>query len=319
MIDVHSLTRYYGKTPAVNDVSFSIKQREIVGLLGHNGAGKTTVMKMLSGYLEPTEGNISIAGLDLRQHLREVQQRLGYLPESLPVYPEMSVGDYLEYAAHLKGLRGNDRSQAIRRAVDATALGPRFFDPIGLLSRGFKQRVGVAQAILGKPELLILDEPSNGLDPEQNEQMRMLIRDLAQEATVILSTHIMQEVDALCARVLVLSNGQLALDAGLIELRESSALLLTTSNDVAELGVLLARLPQIAEVETLKGEEGQLCARLLLHSGTALDTAAGNVSRAVVDAGARLYRIAPEQRDLEEVFRDAISSRAGVEEASHAA
>ncbi|MEO0437873.1 MAG: ABC transporter ATP-binding protein [Pseudomonadota bacterium] len=319
MIDVHSLTRYYGKTPAVNKVSFSIKQREIVGLLGHNGAGKTTVMKMLSGYLEPTEGTISIAGLDLRQHMREIQQSLGYLPESLPVYPEMSVGDYLEYAAHLKGLRGNEKNQAIRRAVDATALGTRFFDPIGQLSRGFKQRVGVAQAILGKPELLILDEPSNGLDPQQNEQMRMLIKDLAQEATVILSTHIMQEVDALCARVLVLSNGQLALDSGLAALRESNALLLTTGDEVANLGDLLMKLPQVETVEMLKGDEGQLAARLSLHAGTALDTAAGNVSRAVVDAGARLYRLTPEQRDLEQVFRDAISSRAAIEESSHAA
>ncbi|MEM1143709.1 MAG: ABC transporter ATP-binding protein [Pseudomonadota bacterium] len=322
MIDVHSLTRYYGKIPAVNNVTFSIDRREIVGLLGHNGAGKTTVMKMLSGYLEPSAGSIHIGGRELSTHVREIQRTLGYLPENLPVYPEMSVGDYLEYAAHLKGLRGVDKQKAIRRSVDATALGARFFDPIGQLSRGFKQRVGVAQAILGKPELLILDEPGNGLDPQQNEQMRALIRDLASEATVILSTHIMQEVDALCARVLVLSNGELALNSELAELRESSGLLATMSDDTPDLKELLSRLPQVSSLQVLPSEEGKLTVKLGLHDGTALDTAAGNVSRAVVDAGARLYQLAREQKDLEQVFREAISKssvKSAGEEVSNAA
>ena len=322
MIDVHSLTRYYGKIPAVNNASFSIEQRQIVGLLGHNGAGKTTVMKMLSGYLEPSAGSIHIGGLELRANVRKIQHSLGYLPENLPVYPEMNVGDFLDYAAHLKGLRGADKSHAIRRSVDATALGARFFDPIGQLSRGFKQRVGVAQAILGKPELLILDEPGNGLDPEQNEQMRALIRELAADATVILSTHIMQEVDALCDRVLVLSNGRLALDSELASLRESNALQLLTGNEVAGLNDLLSQLPQIAAVERVESlenmavEEDQLAFRLLLHPGTALDTAAGNVSRAVIDAGARLNRLMPEHKTLEQIFRDATRREEGV---SHAA
>ncbi|EED31809.1 ATP-binding protein of ABC transporter [gamma proteobacterium NOR5-3] len=192
MIDVESLTRYYGKTPAVQQVSFSIDERQIVGLLGHNGAGKTTVMKMLSGYLEPSSGTVLIGGKDLSTDAREIQRRLGYLPENLPIYPEMSIADYLDYAAHLKGLRGDEKRRAIRYSVDATELGARYFDPIGQLSRGFKQRVGVAQAILGEPELLILDEPGNGLDPQQNEHMRELVRDLSSRATVILSTHIMQ-------------------------------------------------------------------------------------------------------------------------------
>ncbi|WOJ92290.1 ABC transporter ATP-binding protein [Congregibacter variabilis] len=315
MIDVDLLTRYYGKTPAVQQVSFSIDERQIVGLLGHNGAGKTTVMKMLSGYLEPSSGSVHIGGKDLSSDAREIQRKLGYLPENLPIYPEMSIADYLDYAAHLKGLRTDEKRRAIRYSVDATELGGRYFDTIGQLSRGFKQRVGVAQAILGEPELLILDEPGNGLDPEQNEHMRQLVRELSSRATVILSTHIMQEVDALCERVLVLSNGKLALDSPLAALRESRELLLTASDEGINLPALLARLPQIAAVESLDTTDNKLTLSLALHEGTAMDTAAGNISRAVVESGAKLYSLTPQQRDLEQIFREAVQETG----ASHAA
>lgn len=305
MIDVNSLTRLYGRNRAVDDVSFSIGDRAIVGLLGHNGAGKTTVMKMLSGYLEPSAGSIRIGGRDIETHRRDIQLKLGYLPENLPVYPEMTIADYLDYAASLKGLRGDAARRSIRRSVEATQLGDRLFDPIGNLSRGFKQRVGVAQAILGEPELLILDEPGNGLDPEQNEHMRRLIRELAASATVILSTHIMQEVDALCDRVLVLVSGRLALDESMASLRESRRLLLRTSADDG-LADLLRRLPQVKNLESMAANEGQQAFALGLHAGTDLDTAAGNISRLVIEHGARLFQLKPEQRDLEQVFRDAV-------------
>ncbi|MFT7288784.1 MAG: ABC-2 type transport system ATP-binding protein [Halieaceae bacterium] len=306
MIDVESLSRYYGKTAAVQEVSFSIEKRQIVGLLGHNGAGKTTVMKMLSGYLEPSAGRVRVGGRDLESHAREIQQRLGYLPENLPVYPEMSIADYLDYAAHLKGLRGEQKRRAIRYSVQATELGARYLDPIGQLSRGFKQRVGVAQAILGEPELLILDEPGNGLDPQQNEHMRELVRELSKQATVILSTHIMQEVDALCERVLVLSNGRLALDSPLAALRDSRHLLLRASDDNDALPGLLTRLPQIAGAESLSTAQGKISLRLSLHAGTSMDTAAGNISRTVIESGAKLFALTPEQRDLEQIFREAV-------------
>lgn len=314
MIDVASLSRYYDKIPAVQDVSFSIEERQIVGLLGHNGAGKTTVMKMLSGYLEPSAGSVRIGGKDLRTSAREVQQSLGYLPENLPVYPEMSIADYLDYAAHLKGLRGDDKRRSIRYSIDATELGARYFDPIGQLSRGFKQRVGVAQAILGEPDLLILDEPGNGLDPQQNEHMRDLIRELSSRATVILSTHIMQEVDALCERVLVLSNGKLALDSPLAALRESRELLLTASEDERDLPALLSRLPQIAEVVTLHAADNKLTLNLRLTESAVMDTAAGNISRTVIEGGAKLYSLTPLRRNLEQIFRDAVKET----EANHA-
>ncbi|MEM1191579.1 MAG: ABC transporter ATP-binding protein [Pseudomonadota bacterium] len=311
MIDVTSLTRYYATTAAVNEVSFSIDGQQIVGLLGHNGAGKTTVMKMLSGYLEPTAGRIEIDGLDIDGNAREIQKSLGYLPENLPVYPEMSIADYLDYAAHLKGLRGAEKHRSIRRSVDATELGARFLDPIGQLSRGFKQRVGVAQAILGAPKLLILDEPGNGLDPEQNEHMRALIRELASEATVILSTHVMQEVEALCDRVLVLADGRLALDSPMASLRESRHLLLNCSDESDDLSAALRRVPQVVQLLPREAETGQLALRIEIHEDSSMDTASGNVSRIVVESGARLFRIQPEERDLEQVFREAVQSAGG--------
>ncbi|WP_439101011.1 ABC transporter ATP-binding protein [Congregibacter sp.] len=314
MIDVKSLTRYYGKTPAVQDVSFSINERQIVGLLGHNGAGKTTVMKMLSGYLEPSAGSVSISGKDLGPGTTEIQQRLGYLPENLPVYPEMTIADYLDYAARLKGLRGDEKRRALRYSVDATELGARFFDPIGQLSRGFKQRVGVAQAILGQPELLILDEPGNGLDPQQNEHMRELVRELSRQATVILSTHVMQEVNALCERVLVLSNGALALDSPLAVLRESRELLLSCSNDTTDMEHLLSRLPQVARVSALDDSGSKITLSLELNDNAAMDTAAGNISRIVMESGAKLYSLTPLRRNLEQIFREAVREKGGSHE-----
>lgn len=315
MIDVTSLSRHYGKLAAVDDVTFTIGNSSIVGLLGHNGAGKTTVMKMLSGYLEPSAGSIRIGGLDMETHRRGIQRQLGYLPENLPVYPEMTIADYLQYAVSLKGLQGDDARRAIRRSVEATELGHRLFDTIGTLSRGFKQRVGVAQAILGEPSLLILDEPGNGLDPQQNEHMRELVRNLSKNATVILSTHIMQEVEALCDRVLVLVEGRLALDEDMASLNESRTLTLRCSEDGNELGKHLGQLPQIETVTEHGVLDGARQYSLGLRNASDLELAAGNIARTVIDNGARLFLLQPEKRDLEQIFRDA----AAREGARHAA
>jgi len=304
MIDVQSLTRYYGRTRAVGNVSFSIENNEIVGLLGHNGAGKSTIMKMLSGYLEPGGGSISIGGTDMAQGARAVQQTLGYLPENLPVYPEMTVADYLDYAATMKGIKRDKRSKAVREVLLATDLGKRALSPINRLSRGLKQRVGVAQAILGQPRLLILDEPTNGLDPWQTEHMRQLIQRYARQATVILSTHILQEVDAVCDRVLVLNNGRLVLDERLENLRSSGSLVLRTCNSVDALPDYLRRLPQVSDVIQRNCKEGQCEFELSLHDNADQDTAAANIGQAVVSAGARLYMLDPLERDLESVFRE---------------
>ena len=304
MIDVQSLTRHYGKTAAVDRVSFHIGHNEIVGLLGHNGAGKTTIMRMLSGYLEPTAGNIIIGGVNLATHARIIQQQLGYLPENPPVYPEMMVADYLDYAATLKGIPKNERYQAVRETLLATELTQRALDPVNTLSRGFRQRVGVAQAILGKPRLLILDEPTNGLDPRQTEHMRRLIKRLAKRATVILSTHIMQEVDAICDRVLILRNGQLALDQRMHELHQSKTLQLHTDAVVQPLASYLNRMPQVASLHQSVAASGLMHFTLQLHQNADMDTAANNIAQCVVKAGAKLYQLRAATRDLDSVFRE---------------
>lgn len=304
MIEVRSLTRRYGKTVAVDDVSFQVGNNEIVGLLGHNGAGKTTIMRMLSGYLEPSSGAIAIGGLELASHARQVQGELGYLPENLPMYPDMMVADYLDYAATLKGIARGQRSEAVRLAIAATDLGKRALDPVTTLSRGLKQRVGVAQAILGKPRLLILDEPTNGLDPQQTDHMRRLIQRLARQATVILSTHIMQEVDAICDRVLVLRHGKLALDTRLDLLRQSRTMLLRTDSAIESLTTYLRRMPQVAALQRQSDGENRMIYTLTMHDNADMDTAGNNVAQCVIKAGARLYQLRPVVRGLETVFHE---------------
>lgn len=288
---------------AVDDVSFTIDSGEIVGLLGHNGAGKTTIMRMLSGYLEPSHGKVQVGGQNLAENAHLIQAALGYLPENLPVYPDMAVADYLEYACILKGIEREKCFREVKEALAATELMQRALSPISELSRGMRQRVGVAQAILGRPALLILDEPTNGLDPEQTVHMRQLLKKLARRATVILSTHIMQEVSALCDRVLILRQGRLALDQSLLELSEARALRVCTDSSVAAMSDLLGRVPQVMEVQKIdvQGDRSQFL--LQLHASADRDIAASNVANCVINAGGRLYQLQAETRDLESVFR----------------
>ena len=302
MINVENLSRTYGKFLAVNQVSFSIGKGEIVGLLGHNGAGKTTIMKMLSGYLEPSSGYISIDGIALAENREAVQQRLGYLPEALPVYPEMSVADYLDYVAELKGFNGEQAREQIRSAIKATQIENKLLSPIATLSRGYKQRVGVAQAILGRPKVLILDEPTNGLDPTQTQHMRALIRELAKEATVILSTHIMQEVDALCDRVLILRNGELALDARLQDLRNSHQLILSSDIPPQSGETLLKSIAGVNAVQW-RAEDGAFCYHIGLDD-TETGRIANSIAKQLINNGHAIYELKREQRDLESVFRE---------------
>ena len=297
MIEVEQLSRCYGDFQAVREVSFRIGRGEVVGLLGHNGAGKTTIMKMLTGFLEPTGGTIRIRGLDLRCHRRAVQARIGYLPENCPLYPEMTVLDYLDYRAALQGIPPQQRPAAIRRAVERTALAPKAGAPIATLSRGYRQRVGVAQAILHEPEILILDEPTNGLDPTQILHMRQLIRTLAERATLILSTHILQEVSAVCDRVLLLRAGRLALDARLEELAAPHRLLITLDQPPE---AAMPRLQALASDCTLAEEKGPRYTYALGFEDPL--AAAPRVARTIGEAGWALYELTPERRDLETLF-----------------
>jgi ABC-2 type transport system ATP-binding protein len=288
MIEANRLTRRYGDFVAVDDVSFRIEPGEIVGLLGHNGAGKSTIMKMLTGFLEPSSGSVTVDGVELERDPVAVQQNMGYLPENLPLYPELTVMDYLQYAAELRQI---DARPAVANAIDATELREKALDPISTLSRGYRQRVGVAQAILHKPRFLILDEPTNGLDPGQTQHMRQLIQDLAASATVILSTHIMQEVSAICDRALIVRDGRLVLDERLEDLQATQRLSLQTEPSVA-VGELISN-----------GVESLGDGRWLIE---VVDprSEAESIAKTLIGANAPIYELSPTQRDLETVFRE---------------
>ncbi len=295
MIEAQGLTRRYGEFAAVDDVSFQIERGEVVGLLGHNGAGKTTIMKMLTGFIEPSAGQALVGGAAVEGGLAAAQRQLGYLPENLPLYPEMLVADYLAYVAKLRGL---DPAASVPAAIAATDLQLKALDPIETLSRGYKQRVGVAQAILHEPPYLILDEPTNGLDPSQTLQMRKLIKRLAQKSTVILSTHIMQEVDAVCDRALILRAGKLVFDERLDNLQGGSRLRLRTTVS-ASLNAQLAELGVVDQIHSL----GDGIMELELQGDA--EAASSIVAAAVVAAGEPLYELAPVKRDLERIFHEA--------------
>lgn len=300
MIKAEQLTRRYGAFLAVDRVDFTIEQGEIVGLLGHNGAGKTTIMKMLTGYLEPSAGRVLVDGVDVAEQPKLVQRSLGYLSESLPLYPEMTVVDYLEYAAELRGVAAPDQASAVREAIEATELQVKAFDTIATLSRGYRQRVGVAQAILHKPRFLVLDEPTNGLDPSQTQHMRDLIRRLAANATIILSTHIMQEVNAICDRAMILRNGRLVLDESLGALKRTERLLIGTDAEPEQVGAALRGIDAVgAAVPVRSGAR-----RIALPLNGDVETTAAKVVAALVAANIRVFSVTPEQRDLETVFRE---------------
>lgn len=305
MIAVDSLTRRYGDFVAVDDISFEIEKGEIVGLLGHNGAGKTTIMKMLTGFLEPSGGGITVDGLDMETHRSAIQRRIGYLPENCPLYPEMTVSGYLEYAALLHGVPESERGERIREAVARTELGLKALDRIGILSRGYQQRVGVAQAILHSPEIIVLDEPTNGLDPGQIFHMRALIKELAESATVIVSTHILQEVQATCDRVIIIYHGKTYLDARLEDLRRVNRLLVATDAGPEQAGSIFDRVDGVTGFDVLPGErEGHFRYAISLSGDGQAAAVAPAVAKAVIDHDSRLFSLSQESRDIETIFAE---------------
>ena len=256
MLKANGLTKSYGAVRALADVSFSLQEGEIVGLLGPNGAGKTTTIKILTGYLQPDEGHVEIDGLDVLTQTHQVQELLGYLPESAPLYPELSVQRYLRMMADLREIPSQDQVDAISEAVYATNLSEYLTRPIGELSKGLRQRVGLAQAILHRPKLLILDEPTIGLDPTQIVDIRRLIQRLARHSTILFSTHILSEVEALCDRVIILLNGQVRADARLSELAATSGAIMVLSEPVTGFEKSVAALGGVTELQATRSADG---------------------------------------------------------------
>lgn len=212
MIEITHLSRRFGDITVVDDLSFTVKEGEVLGFLGPNGAGKSTTMKMLTGFLRPSSGAIRVCGFDVLQQSLPARRVMGYLPEGAPGYGDMSVMGFLEFIADIRGLRGSQRESAIERAVASVELSSVLGQTLDTLSKGFRRRVGLAQAILHDPKVLILDEPTDGLDPNQKHQVRKLIQNLAKDKIVIISTHILEEVDAVCTRAIIINKGKLIID-----------------------------------------------------------------------------------------------------------
>lgn len=258
-IKVASLTKIYETQKAVDNISFEIKKGEIVGFLGPNGAGKSTTMKMITTYLPPTEGTAEVCGFDVRQQPMEVRKRLGYLPEANPLYFEMYVREYLEFSAGIHKL-GKDAGKRIEEMITLTGLGKEAHKKIGALSKGYKQRVGLAQAMLHDPEVLILDEPTSGLDPNQIVEIRDLIKRIGEKKTVLLSTHIMQEVQAMCSRVIIINNGKIVADDSIAHIQHANtqqgALIVTFENSVDK--KMFAGIKSIKAIENIEGNKWRM-------------------------------------------------------------
>jgi len=306
MIVVEDLTRRYGSVLAVNKVSFQIRKGEIVGLLGKNGAGKTTIMKMLTGFLEPSSGSAFIDGYRTDSSRIQAQDKIGYLPENCPIYSDMTVLNFLIYCARLKNIPNANLTQQVKLAIDKTMLKDKLQSKIANLSRGYRQRVGVAQALLGEPEILILDEPTNGLDPDQITKMRHLIKKIAQKSTVIISTHIMQEVEAMCSRVLMIKDGQLIVDSSIKDLQATNAINFKTNATYTEVQALLTRLNPMFEEVNLVAEKAKVREneyRLNVTADSVKQTTS-QIANSLIEAGYEIYSIVPVKKDIESLFKE---------------
>ncbi len=300
-IDARGLRKEFGAKTAVADLTLQVERGEIFGFLGPNGAGKTTIIKTLTGYLQPDSGQIAVDGLDVLTQTQEVQARIGYLPENAPLYPELSVQAYLQMMAELRQIPPDEIRQKLSHAVYATGLSEHLTRPIGQLSKGFRQRVGLAQAILHQPRLLILDEPTVGLDPTQIVEIRNLIRRLARNSTVLFSTHILPEVEALCDRVIILINGEVKVDSRLSDLSETNDAILVLDNGTDGVTKALQGLPEIGAVEEVVMVNGRT--HYHIHGQNDADLCPAIYQLAVVQ-GWPLRELRPDVQTLESVFNE---------------
>jgi ABC-2 type transport system ATP-binding protein len=301
MIHVEGLTKKYGRATAVNDISFHIKKGEVVGLLGPNGAGKTTTMKILTCFISATSGKASIDGHDTFDEPLKVRQQIGYLPESCPLYHDMDVRGYLEFAAEVRGVEASRRKAAVDRVISDCDLGKVTYKLIGHLSKGYRQRVGLAQALIHDPKVLILDEPTSGLDPNQIRDILKLISELGQEKTVIHSTHILSEVEATSDRVLIINNGQIVAQGTPRELMaRSSGTTVYVTVKGGESQAALAGAGFARKVEKL-GDAQDGFVRLALQGNDNRDVSV-DVFRMAVEKGWLLSELKAETASLEDVF-----------------
>ena len=306
MITVNGLTKKYAHTTAVDQISFQVQKGQIVGFLGPNGAGKTTTMRMLTCFLTPTNGTATVAGYDILEQPLEVKKRIGYLPETPPVYPEMRIGEYLSFVGQLKGLSGSDLRGRVDYALDRCAVADVRNKIIGKLSKGYRQRVGLAQAIIHNPDVLILDEPTAGLDPKQINETRDLIKSLAGDHTIILSTHILPEVSQTCEQVIIINKGKIVATDSVSNLQhrarsgESVLVEVAGRNGTLDPAAVQRKLEQVAGVSRVVSKaDGQ---KRVIFEVEANKAVRADVARAVVESGWDLNELRPASLSLEEIF-----------------
>jgi len=296
LISIEGLYRYYGQHCAVNDVSFMVARGEVLGFLGPNGAGKSTTMQMISGVLTPNRGRISIAGIDIMDEPRAAKQQIGFLPEQPPLYPDLTVDEYLRYSAQLRGMKKPAITSALEQSKQRCGLSDTGRRLIGNLSKGYQQRVGIAQAIIHSPAVIILDEPTSGLDPIQIREIRELIKELGQDHSVILSTHILPEVQTVCGRVLIIHQGRLVLDRQLENLNTGHR------NDCVR--IAFKQPPALSLITAISGvtRAEQIDARRFLIQVEPESEAIQTLTQQAVAQNWGLLELAPQTDSLEEVF-----------------
>jgi ABC-2 type transport system ATP-binding protein len=310
-ITVRNLTKYYDTAKAINDISFDVKTGEILGFLGPNGAGKTTTMKIITCYMPPTSGSVEVEGFDIAGHSFEVRKKIGYLPEMNPLYLDMNVLEYLDYSARLHGLKASALKSRLKEMIDVCGIAAVRHKDIGELSKGFRQRVGLAQAMIHDPEVLILDEPTSGLDPNQIVEIRNLIRQLGRAKTVVLSTHILTEVQATCDHVIIINDGGIVANGTLEQLQQdfrgsekiSLELKLPQGKIVNVMTDIYPRFKEISQVESVEygGQDGE-AHKFSIHTVKGSDIREEIFQRAVSEKWV-LLEMSRKATSLEEVFR----------------
>ncbi|MDH3484535.1 MAG: ABC transporter ATP-binding protein [Myxococcales bacterium] len=315
MIEAQGLTKHYGSVTALEDATFEVKRGEVVGFLGPNGAGKTTTMKILTCFIAPSKGSARVSGADIFEDPIAVRQAIGYLPENTPLYTEMLVLEYLEYVARMRGLRGAQADSRIRTVVEETALGDVIGKSIGEVSKGFRQRVGLAQALIHEPPVLILDEPMSGLDPNQAVEIRELIREIGRERTIILSTHNLAEVQVTCGRVLIISQGRIVADDTPEELAARAgkprfiATLQKNGRNPSQVSEVFSSIKSVQSVDGHIGPTADEIVIELVPKGN--QDLRADIFRAAVAADLVLLGLEQRGENLEDIFRQLTTGNAG--------
>jgi ABC-2 type transport system ATP-binding protein len=319
MITVKELTKRYARNTAVDHISFKVGKGQIVGFLGPNGAGKTTTMRMLTCFLPPTSGSATVAGFDVVEQSLEVKKRIGYLPETPPLYPEMETGEYLTFVGKLKGLSGGELRRRVDYVCDRCAVADVKNKLLGKLSKGYRQRVGLAQAIIHNPDVLILDEPTAGLDPKQINETRDLIKSLGGDHTIILSTHILPEVEQTCEQVIIINQGKLVATDSVQNLQnrargaESVLVEISGRNGDLDFAIVQHRLEQVAGVSRVVVKQRQEN-RNSFEVESRKGFVRGDLARAVVESGWDLNELRPAAMSLEEIFLQLTGTQEGAKE-----